>query len=100
MASQVISAVPLTPHDEYEMMFRYPHENKGKETILRMSGYEKSSSISKLYDPSNSPKALPSPSCWRSSTTPTISAASGCCITTRFMKVMTTIRTDTKWTPA
>lgn len=59
-ASQVIADVPLTPHDEYEIMFRYPHENKGKETILRMSGYEKSSSISKLYDPSNSPKVLPS----------------------------------------
>lgn len=59
-ASEVIAKVTLTPYTEYEMMFRYPHENKGKETILRLSGYDKSSSISKLYDPSNSPKAVPS----------------------------------------
>lgn len=59
-ASEVISKVPLTPHDDYEIMFRYPHDNKGKETILRMSGYEKSSSLSALFDPSNSPKILPS----------------------------------------
>lgn len=59
-ASEVIAKVSLTPYAEYEMMFRYPHENKGKETILRLSGYDKSSSISKLYDPSNSPKAVPS----------------------------------------
>ena len=59
-ASEVIAKVPLTPYADYEMMFRYPHENKGKETILRMSGYDKSSSISNLYNPSNSPKAVPS----------------------------------------
>ena len=59
-ASEVIAEVPLTPYAEYEMMFRYPEGNPGKESILRLSGYEKTSSLSSLYDPTNQPSAVPS----------------------------------------
>ena len=59
-ASDVISKVSLTPHDKYEMMFRYPEENKGEESILRLSGYDHTSSLSNLYNPATDTKIVPS----------------------------------------
>ena len=59
-ASEVIAKVSLTPHDNYEMMFRYPEENPGKEAILRLNGYDSNSSLHNLYNPAGSTKAVPS----------------------------------------
>ena len=59
-ASEVIGKVSLTPYADYEMMFRYPDKNPGKETILRLNGYDNTSSLHNLYNPAGSTKVIPS----------------------------------------
>ena len=63
-SKKLIDRFPLSPADEYVNMFRYPVKYPGKETILRMNGYNKTSGMNSQCDPvrSNGQKLLPDPS--------------------------------------
>ncbi|MDY3783751.1 MAG: RagB/SusD family nutrient uptake outer membrane protein [Candidatus Cryptobacteroides sp.] len=60
-SSKVIAKVPLSPRSEYVAMFRQSQANKGTETILRMNGYDKTSSMRAFYDPTAIMKFYPDP---------------------------------------
>jgi len=63
-SKKLIDKYQLSPAEEYSLMFRNPMKYPGKETILRMNGYDKTSSMNSTCDPvrSSGEDILPDPS--------------------------------------
>lgn len=53
-AASVMGKVQLSPRDEYVDMFRESQDHRGREAILRLNGYDKTSSMNSLLDPTRS----------------------------------------------
>jgi len=60
-AKAVMDKIPLSPRDEYVRMFRDPKANLGKESILRLDSYGKTTTMLSMYDPTRSFDFYPDP---------------------------------------
>ncbi|MCQ2164710.1 MAG: RagB/SusD family nutrient uptake outer membrane protein [Bacteroidales bacterium] len=58
---KVMDKVELSPRDEYVAMYRTSQDVPGKESILRLNCYNKSSSMRAFYDPTALMKFYPDP---------------------------------------
>lgn len=62
-AASVMEKVQLSPRDEYVDMFRESQDHRGKESIFRLNGYSKTSSMNSMLDPTRSGQSfVPVPS--------------------------------------